>query len=166
MRYPIFLDLSNQPTVVIGAGSVATRKIQTLLKAGAAVTVISPKTTAPIRKLAQTKRIRWLPRRYRKGDLRGARLVVAATDDLALNRTICAEAKRHKLLVNCIAPPAAGNFIVPSLLTRGGITLAISTNGASPAFAKRLRHDLEQFLGDEYPQLLKTMSAARRAKTT
>src|SRR5580704_13365695 len=105
MRYPIFLDLSNLPTVVIGAGRVATRKIRTLLKAGAAVTVISPKATAPIRKLAQAKRIRLLTRRYRKGDLRGARLVVAATDDLALNQTICAEAKRHQQLVNCVAPP-------------------------------------------------------------
>ena len=165
MRYPIFLDLSNQPTVVIGAGHVATRKIRALLKAGAAVTVISPQAAAPIRKLAQTKRIQWLARCYRSSDLRGARLVVAATDDLALNQTICAEAKRRKLLVNCIAPSAAGNFIVPSLLMRGGITLAISTNGASPAFSKRLRRDLEHFLGDEYPELLKAMSAARRTKT-
>ena len=129
--------------------------------------VISPKATLhPIRQLAETKRLSWMRRRYRAGDLRGARLVIAATDDLAVNQAICAEAKRLKLLVNCVAPPAAGNFIMPSLLTRGGITLAISTNGASPAFAKRLRRDLEHFLGDEYPQLLKAMSLARRAKTT
>jgi precorrin-2 dehydrogenase/sirohydrochlorin ferrochelatase len=166
MRYPLFLDLSNQSAVVIGAGSVATRKIRALLRAKATVTVISPAATASIRQLVQAKRVRWLRRRYRKGDLRGARLAIAATDSLAINQTICAEAKRHNLLVNCIAPPAAGNFFVPSLVQRGGISLAISTDGASPAFAKRLRRDLEHFLGDEYPQLLKVMSAARRARKT
>ena len=166
MRYPLFLDLTNQSAVVIGAGSVAARKIRTLLKAEAVVTVISPQAAPSIRRLAQTKRVRWVQRRYRQGDLRGARLAVAATDDLAVNQIICAEAKRRKLLVNCIVPPSAGNFLVPSLVRRGGISLAISTGGASPAFAKRLRRDLEHFLGDGYPQLLKAMSAARRAKKT
>jgi precorrin-2 dehydrogenase len=164
MRYPLFLDLSNRSAVVIGAGSVATRKIRTLLRARAVVTVISPEATASIRRLVQAKRVRWTRRRYRQGDLRSARLAIAATDDLAVNQVVCAEAKRRKLLVNCVAPPAAGNFIVPSLIRRGGISLAISTDGASPAFAKRLRRDLEHFLGDEYPELLKAMSAARRAK--
>ncbi len=164
MRYPLFLDLSNQPAVVIGGGRVATRKIRTLLKAGAIVTVVSPTGAAAVRELAQSKRVRWVKRRYRSSDLRGARLVIAATDDLAINSKICATAKRRKLLVNCAAPPAAGNFIVPALVSRQGITLAISTGGASPAFAKRLRRDLEQFLGDEYPQLLKAMSKNRRLK--
>ena len=164
MRYPLFLDLGSQPVVVIGAGSVAARKTRTLLAAGAVVTVISPVASAMIRRLARTKHIRWVRRRYRRGDLRGALLVIAATDDLMVNVLVCAEAKRRKLLVNCIAPPAAGTFIVPSQVRRGGITLAISTGGTSPAFAKRLRRDLERFLGHEYPQLLKEMGAARRAR--
>jgi precorrin-2 dehydrogenase/sirohydrochlorin ferrochelatase len=166
MRYPLFLDLTNQSAVVIGAGSVAMRKIRTLLKAEAVVTVISPHATPSIRRFAQTKRVRWVRRRYRRGDLRGARLVIAATDDSTVNQIICAEANRRKLLVNCIVPPSAGNFFVPSLVRRGGISLAISTGGASPAFAKRLRVDLEHFLGDEYPRLLKAMVAARRVKKT
>jgi precorrin-2 dehydrogenase/sirohydrochlorin ferrochelatase len=164
MRYPLFLDLTNQSAVVIGAGSVATRKIRTLLCAKATVTVISPEATTSIRRLAQRKRVRWIRRRYRRGDLRGAQLAIAATDDPATNQVICREAKRLNLLVNCIVPPSAGNFFVPSLVRRGGISLAISTGGASPAFAKRLRIDLEHFLGDEYPRLLKAMTAARRAK--
>ena len=166
MRYPLFLDLTNQSAVVIGAGNVATRKIRTLLRAKAAVTVISPQATPVIRRLAQKKCVRWVRRRYRRSDLRGARLAIAATNDIAVNQIICAEAKRRKLLVNCIVPPSAGNFFVPSLVRRGGISLAISTDGASPAFAKRLRRDLEHFLGDEYPRLLKAMTAARRAKMT
>ena len=119
-----------------------------------------------IRQLASrgSKRVRWIRRNYRRGDLRGARLVIAATDDPAVNELVCAEAKRRRLLVNCIAPPAAGNFIVPSQVRRGGITLAISTGGASPAFAKRLRRDLERFLSDGYPALLKKMVAERHGR--
>jgi precorrin-2 dehydrogenase / sirohydrochlorin ferrochelatase len=161
MNYPLFLDLTDQPVTVIGAGKVATRKVRTLLAAGARVTIISPVATSALRRL---KTVRYLRRAYRPGDLRGARLVVAATDSLAVNRQVCAEAKRRRQLVNCIAPPSAGNFIVPALVRRGGITLAISTGGASPAFAKRLRRDLEEFLRGGYPELLKQMSAARRAR--
>jgi precorrin-2 dehydrogenase/sirohydrochlorin ferrochelatase len=163
MHYPLFLDLTDRPVVVIGAGGVAARKIRTLLTAKARVTVISPEANATIRRLARSKRIRWVRRPYRQGDLRGASLVIAATNDLAVNESVCAEAKRLRVLVNCIAPPSAGNFIVPSHVRRGGISLAISTGGASPAFAKRLRRDLERFLGHGYPRLLRRMSAARRA---
>jgi precorrin-2 dehydrogenase / sirohydrochlorin ferrochelatase len=163
MRYPLFLDLTGRPVVVIGAGRVATRKIRTLLGAGAIVTVVSPRVTATIRRLAGAMRVSWVRRRYRRGDLRGACLAIAATNDVAVNELVCAQAKRGKLLVNCVAPPSAGNFIVPAQARRGGITLAISTGGASPAFAKQLRRDLERFLGREYPDLLKRMGAARRA---
>lgn len=161
MRYPLFLDLTGQPVVVVGGGQVATRKVRTLLRAGAVVTVVSPALAPALRR---TKRITWVRRAYRVGDLRGARVVIAATDNLQVNERVCRDALRRRLLVNCIAPPAAGNFIVPSLVRRGGITLAISTGGASPAFAKQLRRDLEQFLGDAYPAQLKAMSAARRAR--
>jgi precorrin-2 dehydrogenase/sirohydrochlorin ferrochelatase len=146
MRYPLFLDLAGQPVVVIGAGNVAARKIRSLLNAGARVTVISPEA----RRLP--KSIRWLRRRYRRGDLAGARLVIAATDDLRVNELICAEAKRRGQLVNCVAPPSAGNFHVPALARRGGIAIAISTDGQSPSLAKRLRQELEQFLRDRYPR--------------
>jgi len=164
MRYPLFLDVTGQPAVVVGGGSVATRKVRTLLAAHASVTIISPTASPAIRQFARTRRVRWLQRPYRRSDLRGARLVIAATDSLEINALVCADAKRQRLLVNCVAPPAAGNFIVPSLVCRGGVTLAISTGGASPAFAKRLRRDLERFLGDGYPALLKKMAKQRRAQ--
>ncbi len=160
-HYPLFFGLQDQPVTVIGAGQVATRKIRTLLAAGASVTVISPEAARSIQRL---RKVRWLARPYRQGDLRGARLVIAATDNLRVNERVCREAKRRGLLVNCIAPPAAGNFIVPALVRKGGITLAISTGGASPAFAKRLRLDLERFLGRRYPARLKQMTKERRAR--
>lgn len=149
MRYPLFLDLTGQPVVVIGGGKVATRKIRSLLLAGAKVMVISPQADR------LPKNVRWIRRSYRRGDLAGARLVIAATNDLPVNEAVCREAKRRRQLVNCVAPPAAGNFIVPALARRGAIAIAISTGGVSPALAKRLRQKLEQFLRDRYPRLKK-----------
>ena len=162
MRYPLFLDLAKQKVVVVGGGRVATRKIRALLAATAAVTVISPEATAAIRQWSQTKRVRWVRRPYRAGDLRRACLVVAATDRDEINRRVCAEARRRRLLANSATLPSAGNFIVPSVIYRGGITIAISTGGASPAFAKRLRHDLERLFRRGYPALLKQMAAMRK----
>src|ERR1051325_11184944 len=107
MHYPLFLNLTNQPVVVIGAGVVAARKIRSLLAAGASVTVISPKAY----RLPTT--VRWLRRRYRQGDRAGAGLVGAAPNDKEVNQRVCVKATRRKLLVNCVAPPSAGNFIVP-----------------------------------------------------
>jgi len=150
MRYPLFLNLTGEKAVVIGAGRVAERKIRSLLTAGAEVTVISPKATAALRHFARARKVRWLRRRYRVGDLRGARLVIAATDSEQINQHVCAEAKRRRLLVNCVAPPDAGNFIVPSVVRRGNLTVAISTGGASPALAKLLRRELEQTLSGRY----------------
>ena len=167
MHYPIFLNLAGQRVVVIGAGRVATRKTRSLLAAGASIAVVSPAATAAVRRLAAARRIRWIRRRYRSGDLRGARLAVAATNDEKVNRQVCADARRRNLLVNCAAPPAAGDFHVPSLVRRGGVTVAISTGGASPALAKQIRRDLEQFLGDRYAGLAKRMRALRQtAKKT
>lgn len=143
MYYPLFLVLAGQPVVVIGGGKVATRKIRSLVKAGAVVTVISPAATATIRRMKNVHRI---SRCYRSGDLCGARLVIAATDDLPVNRRVCAEANRRRLLVNCAAPPDAGNFIVPSVVRRSGVTIAISTAGTNPARAKALRKQLEKVL--------------------
>lgn len=175
MRYPLFLDLTGQPVTVIGAGKVATRKIKTLLRAGANITVISPQASATIveqasRLLSDRRRtgkmpvqqLHWLRRPYRPGDLAGARLVVAATDSLPVNEAVCREAKRRRQLVNCVAPPAAGNFIVPALVHQAGITLAISTGGANPALAKQLRRDLERWLADGYARPRKQMTARRK----
>ncbi len=154
MRYPLFLDLTGQPVVVIGAGKVATRKIKLLLAAQASVTVVSPRAAKDIQRL----KIRWVRRKFRIGDLRGARLVVAATDDLDVNRRVCAEAKRRRLLVNCAAPPDAGNFIVPSVIRRGALIIAISTGGRSPTLAKRIRRELEQYLRDRYPDFVRQLN--------
>lgn len=146
--YPLFLDLRGQPVVVVGGGAVATRKVRALARAGAKVTVISPKLSGALRR---RRSLRWVARPYRPGDLQGAVLVVAATDDWEVNRAVCREAKRRGLLVNCAAPPEAGNFIVPAVARRAGVTVAFSTGGLSPARAKQLRQALEAWLRRRYP---------------
>jgi precorrin-2 dehydrogenase/sirohydrochlorin ferrochelatase len=166
MRYPLFFKLAGEPATVIGAGRVAQRKVRSLLAAGAVTTVISPKATAPLRGLARSRKIRWLRRRYRAGDLRGARLVIAATDDKAVNQRVCAEAKRRKLLVNCVAPPDAGNFIVPAVMKQGKVMVAISTGGASPALARQIRRGLEQFLDGRYAAVASNMATIRKTMST
>ena len=164
MRYPLFLDLTGQPVLVVGAGRVGTRKIRSLLSAGAEVRVVSPRATGAVRSWAKARKLRWLRRVYRQGDLRGVWLVVAATDSEGVNRRVSAEAKRRRRPVNCIAPPAAGNFIVPAVVRRDGISLAISTNGASPALVRKLRQDLERFLARGYVAQLKRMAGPRQRR--
>ncbi len=166
MRYPLFLNLAGEPATVIGGGQVALRKIRSLLAAGADITVISPEAPAPLRTLARSGKIRWVRRRYRAGDLRGARLVIAATDDQGVNHRVCTEAKRRRLLVNCAAPPDAGNFIVPSVVRQGQLTVAISTGGASPALARQIRRGLEQFLDGRYAAVASNMATIRKTLST
>ncbi|MDW8344491.1 MAG: bifunctional precorrin-2 dehydrogenase/sirohydrochlorin ferrochelatase [Verrucomicrobiae bacterium] len=156
--YPLFLDLRGKPVVVVGGGAVATRKVRALVQAGARVTVISPEITGALKR---RRGLRWFARAYRRGDLRGAVLVVAATNNLAVNRAVCAEGKQRGLLVNCAAPPEAGNFIVPAVARRAGVTVAVSTSGVSPARAKALRRALEAWLRRRYPAAKKQRGSGK-----
>jgi precorrin-2 dehydrogenase/sirohydrochlorin ferrochelatase len=159
--YPVFLDIEGKRAVVIGGGPVAHRKAASLIEAGAAVTVISPEAVPAIKRLADRGLLTHKPRRYRKGDLRGAVVAVAATDDPSVNERVASEAKALDILINCATPPNSGNFIVPSSIKKGALTLAISTGGASPALSKRLRLDLEGFLGTRYSWFLEFLEEAR-----
>ena len=159
--YPVFLDIDGKRAVVIGGGPVAHRKAASLIEAGAAVTVISPDATPSIKKLAERGLLTHKPRRYRKGDLRGAVVAIAATDDPSVNERAASEANDLGILINCATPPDSGNFIVPSSIKRGALTLAISTGGASPALSKRLRLDFEAFLGTRYSWFLEFLEEAR-----
>jgi precorrin-2 dehydrogenase/sirohydrochlorin ferrochelatase len=159
--YPVFLDIDGKRAVVIGGGPVAHRKAASLIEAGAAVTVISPEAVPAIKRLADRGLLTHKPRRYRKGDLRGAVVAVAATDDPSVNERVASEAKALGILINCATPPDSGNFIVPSSIKRGVLTLAISTAGTSPALSKRLRLDLEAFLGTRYSWFLEFLEEAR-----
>lgn len=160
--YPIYLDIENKPCLVIGGGAVGTRKVHTLLDYGANVTVVSPKLSAHLQSLAANGAIEWRSRTYEPTDLQGVFLVFGATDDDRLNQKIHADAEAKNLLCNIADRPAVCNFILPSIVRRGDLSIAISTSGKSPAFAKRVRKELEKQFGEEYGTFLELMGRIRR----
>lgn len=153
--------------MVIGGGAVAERKAMTLLDAGAAVRVIAPRVTAALRALAAAGRIQRVARRYRPGDLAEAYVVIAATDDGAVNQAVWREAQAAGVLVNAVDDVACSSFIAPALVQRGALTIAVSTGGVAPAYAARVRAALERQYGDECAAFLELMAGLReRIKTT
>jgi precorrin-2 dehydrogenase / sirohydrochlorin ferrochelatase len=148
--YPVYLDLVGRPCVVVGGGRVAERKVETLLKYGADVTVIAPEVTPAIEELVEADRIIVERRGYVRGDLTGAFVVICATDSEEINRAVYSEAEETGVLVNVVDVPPLCNFIVPSIVRRGGLQIAISTGGAAPAVAKRVRKRQQEEFGEEW----------------
>jgi precorrin-2 dehydrogenase/sirohydrochlorin ferrochelatase len=160
--YPILVDLQDKKVLVVGGGKVAQRKIETLLKYGAFVQVIARELTAELEQLRSGKRIEFLSVEFSEASLEGAFLVFAATDDASLNRKVSQAAQQRGLLVNAVDQPADCNFIVPSILSRGDLLIAVSTSGKSPAFARKVRVELERHFGEEYGFFLNLMGNLRK----
>jgi len=161
--YPVSLNLENKKCLVAGAGSVAQRKVMRLLECGAKVQVISPGITPSLRALAKKKKIIYKNRRVILRDLNGAHLVICATDDRKTNSLISSYCLKKDILINVVDSPKECNFILPSIVRRGALTIAISTDGISPALSKKIRKDLEQRFGPEYAKLLRIMKKIRPA---
>lgn len=140
---PVSLAVKNRLCLVIGAGLVARRKVQTLLQAGARVRVISPEICPPLRRLARNKKIEWTPRRWKPSDLGPAWLVIAATADGETNRRIQRAAEQRRLWVNAVDDPGHCSMIFPSFFNRRGLQIAVSTSGHSPALARKIREALD-----------------------
>jgi precorrin-2 dehydrogenase/sirohydrochlorin ferrochelatase len=160
--YPAYLDIRNRRCLVVGGGGVGTRKVKTLLDCGAHVTIISPQISRQLIKLADNNRVSIKKRSYQSGDLESIFLVISATDDEKLNRQISRDAEKRGLLCNIADRPEICNFILPSVVHRGDLTISISTAGRSPAMAKKLRQDLEKQYGEEYADFLRLMGAIRQ----
>lgn len=159
--YPLALKIEGRRCVVVGGGAVAERKVYSLLECGADVVVVSPDATAELRQWADSGRLRYLARRFEPADVAGALVVIAATDDPVVN-TAVAEASRHSgALVNVVDVPALCDFYVPASVNRGELQVAISTGGASPMLAKRLRKELERRFGPEYETYLELLARLR-----
>ena len=141
--YPVFLDLSGRRCVVIGGGEVAERKVHGLIEAGGDVTLVSPSATVGLQHLVSGGKVRWAERGYEPGDLAGAFLAIAATDDEQVNRRVHEEARRERALLNVVDVTPLCDFIAPSVVERGPVTVAISTSGTSPALARKLREAME-----------------------
>jgi precorrin-2 dehydrogenase/sirohydrochlorin ferrochelatase len=159
--YPINLDIQNRRCLVVGGGSVSTRKVKTLLECGAKVTVVSPVVTEALLALSRNESIVLKQRPYQPSDLDGMLVVIGGTDNEELNRQISADASDRKVLCNIADRPEICDFILPSIVHRGDLVIAISTSGKSPAFAKKLRKDLEKEFGNEYAEFLRLMGAIR-----
>lgn len=164
--YSVCLMLEKRPCLVAGGGAVAQRKIRALLTAGAVVTCLADRATPFIRKLAQSRKIALVRRRIlRPADVRpflkGMALVIAATSSREINRMISRECLRNNLLINVVDDLELSNFIVPAVLRRGALNLAISTGGRSPELAKRIREKLEKIFGREYRAFLEFMAEER-----
>ncbi len=142
--YPLFADLNGKKVVVVGGGRVAERKVQPLASAGAKVLLVSPELTDNIRRMADEGRITVKERKFRPHDLDDAWLVVSATDDRDVQRLVVAETDKRHIFCNVVDIPEMCSFIVPSMVRRGDLCIAISTAGRSPAVAKRIRMDMEE----------------------
>ena len=140
--FPLFVELEGCPALVVGGGRVALGKARRLRSFGA--------------------RVRCVKRRFRPADLRGARLVVAATNDPAVNKQVSRLARRRGIPVNVVDQPALCSFVFPSVVRRGRLVLAVSTGGASPALAKWIRKDLQRRYGPEFGRSLARMARVRK----
>jgi precorrin-2 dehydrogenase / sirohydrochlorin ferrochelatase len=152
------LDLSGRRCVVVGGGAVATRKARKLLQAGAEVAVVSPEVLPELEGMGvETSR-----RPYEYGDLEGADLAFAATDSREVNAAVAREARERGVRVNVADRPSEGDFAVPSTLRRGGLQVAVSTGGASPPLARRIRDELEASFGPEWAGVVEELETVRR----
>lgn len=164
--YPVFLNLKGKNAVVIGGGKVAERKVLTLLKAGAIVKVISPDVTDNLNRLKKKGLLTHLKRHFRDGDIKDAFIVIAGTSSVRINTKIAQDArclrKSSLPLINIVDNPSDGNFIAPSVVKRGPLTIAISTQGCSPAVAKTVRKELEKLYGTEFTHYLRFLEQIRK----
>lgn len=159
--YPIMLDIRGRQALVIGGDRIAAEKATALLASGAHVTIMSPEFGAEVLALHEQHNVELRQKAYQIGDLQGAFVVVAATNDQQLIAAIWSEAQERGQLVNIVDVPARCNFIVPSILRRDQLTIAVSTEGASPSLAKRIRQRLERLFPQAYGPYLRLATVVR-----
>jgi siroheme synthase-like protein len=159
--YPLYLEMTDRRCLVIGGGAVAERKIAALLEAGAEVTVISPDVTEAIARWSKNDSIQFHARRYQRGDINGHQLVFVATDDGSVNAQVHQDGKNQGVWVNAADDPEHCDFILPSVLRRGDLMVAVSSGGNSPALARTIREELESYFTQEYEQLAGLAAEAR-----
>jgi precorrin-2 dehydrogenase/sirohydrochlorin ferrochelatase len=160
--YPMFVDVEGRRCLVVGGGPVATEKVEKLLQHGAVVRLVTPETTPELAAMVEAGEVAELRRRpYRPEDLEGCFIVIAATNLDAINRMVWQDAEARGMLCNVVDVPPLCNFIVPSIVRRGELALAISTGGASPVVAKHIRRELEEAYGPEWEALVDLLRDVR-----
>ena len=160
--FPVFLKLKGRPCLVVGASTIAQAKIRSLLEGGAKVRVIGPQATKTVQCWARTKKLDWLKRAFEPADLEGMFLVVVATSSRRLNELVSQEAARRGVLCNTVDDPDYCDFYYGAVVRRGPLQIAVSTSGASPALAQRLKQEIARKYGAEYGAWVQQLIAARR----
>ena len=161
--YPIHLDVTGKKCVIIGGGKVAYRKACSLKESGADVVVVSPEVCS---EMVNEEGLVLIKKEYEEYFLDGALLVIAATDNEAINKKVTLDAEKRGIIVNVVDRPEHCSFIVPSTINRGDLCISISTGGASPAVAKRIREELEAVFGKEYEEYLDLLTKMRSLAMT
>jgi precorrin-2 dehydrogenase len=159
--YIACLKLSGRRCVVVGGGEIGLEKVEGLLACGGDVVLIAPEAVPALQELAREGSIAWERRAYRPADLEGSFMVIASTDDTDVNIGVYEDAERRAMLVNVVDVPPLCNFILPAIVRTGPLAIAISTAGASPALAKRMKAEVSELFGEEYAQLAVLLNDAR-----
>jgi siroheme synthase-like protein len=159
--YVACINLTNRRVLVVGAGPVAIEKIEGLLTCGAAIICVAPDGIEGFDAFVAEHGLEWRRRPYEPSDLEGCFLVVAATSNTELNRRVHSDAEERSMLVNVVDVPELCNFILPAIVRRGPLTIAISTSGASPALAKRLKREISEHVGPEHVRLAELLDEIR-----
>jgi siroheme synthase-like protein len=159
--FPAFLDLRGRRCLVVGGGAVGERKARDLLESGARVSVVSPALTPGLAELVSRGRVEHRPRRFRRWDARGCAVVVVATGEPRVDAAVASQARRQHALVNVVDDAAHCDFIVPSVLRRGPLQIAVSTSGRSPALAREIRRRLEPLFGPGFGQVVEEAGRSR-----
>jgi uroporphyrin-III C-methyltransferase len=159
--FPIFLKLAGRPCLVVGAGAIATPKIDSLLRAGAQVTVVAPQANNAVAQLAQSGILHWLPREFAEADLDGVFLVITATGYRSVNHAVAESARARGVLCNSVDDPPDCDFFYPSVVRRGDLQIAVSTAGKSPALAQKLREEIDALLAPDAGEWLDQLGETR-----
>ena len=159
--FPLYANIAGKCCVVVGGGTVAERKVNDLLEAGAKVRVVSPEITLRLQEQVKAGVLEWLPIGYTPNTIEDAWLVFAATNVRSVNAQIAHEANARRLFVNVVDAPEEGSFIVPSVVRRGDLCLSVSTGGANPMLARRIAEELQGHYGQEYSLLVELLGYMR-----
>jgi siroheme synthase-like protein len=161
--YPIYLDIEDRDVLIVGGGGVCARKAETMMKYGARVTIVSPEVTAEIAEWERAGALRVTRAPYSESELDGRAIVIASTDDPCVNARVARDCRRRRIPVNVVDVTHLCEFIVPAIVERGSVQIAISTGGRSPALARTLKEDLQRFVGPEYAAVNDLLGTLRKS---
>lgn len=161
--YPIYIDIEDRAVLIVGGGTVCARKAETMMRYGARVTIVSPEITEEIAAWEQAGALAVHRKMYMESDLEGASIVIASTDDPCVNARVARDCRRRRIPVNVVDVTHLCEFIVPAIIEKGSIQIAISTGGKSPALARTLKEDLQRTIGPEYAEVNDLLGTLRKS---